>query len=77
MRIYEGGPIPFNKILWYAVEILGFDEDLVGPFTSVIRELDMVYMRWVNKEREAQSKAKSSAKSPSSSGRSRGPRRRR
>lgn len=40
------GPIPYDKIVWYSREILGFDEDSTSVFKSIIRELDNVYLKW-------------------------------
>lgn len=71
MRLYDSGPIPFDKILWYAVKVLWLDDSLAEIFTSVIRQLDVVYLEWQTKEQEkgkpkgGSSPGKGGAKPPS------------
>jgi hypothetical protein len=63
MRAFEGGPIPFDKILWYAVEILGLAPEIREYFTAVIREMDVVYRDWVKEQQEKGKKKPGSSSS--------------
>lgn len=56
-RQFEGGPIPIDKILWYSVDYMGItDVYLIDVITAIIREMDLVYMKWVTAEREKKHK---------------------
>ncbi|MGI9491978.1 MAG: phage tail assembly chaperone [Geminicoccaceae bacterium] len=52
MRLFEGGPIPFDRLRWYAFDVLCLDWDMADIFTSVLRQMDMVYLEWHRKENE-------------------------
>ena len=77
-RTGSEGLIPFSKILWYAEDILGLEQDLAECVVRIIQEMDLVYISWMAKEREAGSKTRtaSPASPPAPPGRSRVPRRR-
>lgn len=48
----EGGAIPVSAIRQCAREELLMDPDLVFIFTTTIREMDVIYLEWLGKERE-------------------------
>lgn len=54
MRRYDGASIPFDEVWNYAVEFAEFDWYEAHSFLTIIREMDVVYLRWVAAEREAE-----------------------
>lgn len=49
------GPIPWRDIVLYA-QIFSLEEDLVEAFIQVIRQMDITYLDWSNKEEERNNK---------------------
>ena len=66
MRNYDGGPIPVDRIYWYASQILEFPEDLCQVVSSVIHDMDVVYLEWTRKEQEKKRKSSEPPKTGSS-----------
>lgn len=62
MRRYEGASIPFDEIWNYAVEFVGYGWYDAHSFLTIIREMDVVYLRWVAAERQAEIDRRKTAK---------------
>lgn len=56
MRNYEGGPLPFDVCWEYASVFCEMDWYQSHSFVSVLRQMDVVYLDWLAKERERLSK---------------------
>jgi hypothetical protein len=60
-RKYDGGPSPRSSILQFSRDY-GLDPTLINPLISIVDAMDVVYLRWVETEREKRAKEKASMK---------------
>ena len=52
-RLFELGPIPWNRIIEYGYYI-GLDDVMLEAFTSIIKALDTSYLDWSRDQRDRQ-----------------------
>lgn len=49
MRYYDGGSIPWNRIVEYGHHV-GVQHDMIDAFVTIMRSMDDAYMSWAAEE---------------------------